>query len=381
MSGQVDALARLLWVVTPAAIGRRWRSLGDRLTDGIYLVQWRAAGAAAPAAAVLVGLLAANLHEGPTITTSRVIMAAVAVVGAFGVGLGVWLTCGYAIGYYLWAEQVGGFRLSVLERWFGGPGAFAYAVLLVWLLAAAIGMVTLAVRVDLRARGWEERLGSSATRAVVVVTAAVAAYFVTKAMPVLVRPIFVWRGRDPTADAVVPIQSDWWIIVLAVAVAVAVRLVVERAAGARVVDAVVEVSDRLRAGAARPSWFATPGFRLVAMALLITFLLAPLLENLVQAAITLAAVAVLLLARNAVANLGPVRALVVVPLFVRYGIAIAASWFVTSFVLGLEARNDRLRTDSFLIGLIAVVASLALFLLATAPQDDHAAQPVSEDAR
>ena len=378
MTGLVASLVRTWWVALPAAVGRRWRSLGDRLTDGIYLVHWPPVGAVAPVAAAIVGLSVASLHDGPAITTSRLLMAAVVVVGAFGVGLGVWLTVGYAVGYYLWAEPVGGFSLTAAERWLGRPGAFLYAVLLVWLLAVAVGMVTLAVRVDLRARGWEDRLGSMATRSAVVVTTGIATYFVTKAMPVLVRPVFVWRGRDPTAEAVVPIQDDWWIVVVAALAATAARLALERPTSERVIDAVVDVSDQLRSGASAAGSVLTPGLRLAAMAALLTFLLAPLLENLVQAAITLVAVMALLVARGALARSGPIRSLVVVPLLVRYGIAVVASWFVTDFVLGLEARNDRFRTDSFVIALISVLASLAVFLVATAP-NDHGLDPPGTD--
>lgn len=369
MSDLFALLCRTWWVALPTAVGRRWRSLGDRLTDGIYLVHWPPVGALAPVAAAAVGLAVAALHDGPAITTSRVLMAAVVVVGAFGVGLGVWLTSGYAVGYYLWAEPVGGFSLTLVERWLGRPGAFLYAVLLVWLLAVAVGMVTLAVRVDLRVRGWEDRLGLMPTRLAVVVTAGIATYFVTKAMPVLVRPIFVWRGRDPSAEAVVPVQTDWWIVVAAVLVATGLRLALERPSSTRVADAVVDVSERLRSSATTPGPAVAPALRVVAMASLLTFLLAPLLENLVQAAITLVAVLALLMARNALTRWGPIRSLVVVPLLVRYGIAVVASWFVTDFVLGLEARNDRFRTDSFVIALISVLASLAVFLVATAPND------------
>jgi hypothetical protein len=117
---------------------------------------------------------------------------------------------------------------------------------------------------------------------------------------------------------------------------------------------------------------------MVAMAVLLTFLLAPLLENLAQAAITLVAVLALLVARTALARWSPIQSLVVVPLLVRYGIAVVASWFVTDFVLGLEARNDRFRTDSFVIALISVLASLAVFLAATVPTD-HQLDPTGTE--
>jgi hypothetical protein len=361
------ALGHMWWIRLPSIVARRSHSLADRLTDGIYLVGWPVIGALAPLVAGLAGLIAPTIH-GPAITSSRLAMAMVAVAGTFGAGLGAWVTAGYVIGYYLWAEPVTNFNPTFVERWLGAPGSFLQAVLLVWLLAATGAIIALGVRLDLRARGWERRLGPPVTAIAYLATVGAVTYFITKAMPILVRPVFVWNGDQPRAEAVVPIQTDWWVVVVSAMAAAVLRLWLERLAPTEpVARAVREVSGALGASQGAGSPRVRAGLALAGSALVVTFLLAPLFENVAQAAIVFMVVMAMLAGRAVLARLPQVRSMAAVPLVVRYGAAIIASWFATDFVLGFQASNDRFRTDSFVIALSAVIASLAIFMVATAP--------------
>jgi hypothetical protein len=93
--------------------------------------------------------------------------------------------------------------------------------------------------------------------------------------------------------------------------------------------------------------------------------------NVIHAVIVFAVVVLLLIGRGALARTRFARAFGAVALFGRYGLAVVASWLVTEQILGLKAVNDRFRTDSFVVALIAVVVSLGLFMSATASRRCH----------
>ena len=146
----LTSLAWFWWVDLPALVGRAWRSLGDRMTDGIHLMSWPLAGAGAPFVAIAVGLVAARLQDGPTITTSRVLMAAVAAAGTFGFGLGLVVAIGYAVGTRV-GPDLHGTQVDPLS--FAGRAATPFESY-VWLEAlVALRMKSLAIHSAGRANG------------------------------------------------------------------------------------------------------------------------------------------------------------------------------------------------------------------------------------
>ena len=368
---RAPGLARRAWIDLPVLVSRWWFALGNGLTDGVHLLRWPRIAALAPVVALVIGLVLPSLHEAPAFTTSRIVMAVLIAVGVTSVQLGAWLWLGYAASFL--ARGDGGFRLkSALETWLGTPSALAMALFLVWLFAVGAGLAVLSVRIDLRRRGWDERFGLVTTRGLYLVAVAGVAFFLTKAMPILVRPLFVWRGQNPPATAVVPVQADWWIIVLVALVAGSIRLVVEaRSIHEHVIGAVDELSRRLVPPG--PTGFSRwpTGLRVAVTALGMTFLVAALIENVLHAAAVAVFFAAVLLLRKVIVEQGRLTTLGAVPVLFRFLIGVLASWVISRVALGFSTATTlgftRFTSDSFVTALIAVCLSLAVFLVLMAP--------------
>ncbi len=371
-TASLRGVERTLWIDFPAVVSRAWFALGNGLTDGVHLLRWQGVGTWAPISALAVGLALPLLHDGPVFTASRISMVALIVIGVAGVQLGFWAWAGYAISHMVTRPDVNRFK-DFFEAWLGTPGSTLVVLMLTWLFTVGTGMAILSVRMDLRRRGWDVRYGPSITGALYLVVVGGVVFFLTRATPVLVRPVFTWPGGTVPADAVVPVQSDWWILVLAALISGLLRLWLERRCiHERVIGAIGELALRLTRPkdnllARWPVWA-----RIAVPAAGLTFLVASLIENLIEGAAVLMFFGGVLTLRRAIVENGWLGSLGAVPILFRFLIGIVSTWAITRIALGFGIIRigtlTRFNTDSFLIALVGVCLSLGVFIVLMAPR-------------
>lgn len=214
-----------LWVRFPLLTARWWPGAGIVLGDGHYLSRWPVIALLAQPLAWAGGVTAGSLHDGRTYTYSMVIMCALTAAGQFGACLGLWATLGYAVGdlFLNRAPRPDGFLTVTV------PDLLSYVLLglLTVLLPVAVlwarrNMPVIA-RLPASLLPWMDGLCAA-------VVAAAGAFAWTKALPLLIQPVFTWRGEQPEEIAVAPLRDWWWILVVATAWAAIARVVAEHEA-------------------------------------------------------------------------------------------------------------------------------------------------------
>lgn len=358
----MDSLTALWWERLPNLGNRVSRLLGAALGEGVYLTAWPRFAALAPAAALLFGIASGWLRLGGELvfTQSHAVIAAAIALGLVAAQLGALFTVGYALGdLLLWRHP--GFHLSgFLDRiYLLGGLLVVYAALA--MLAAG---VPLAVRA-LRAQMPMPSAGAADARVVLDTLlggglAASLTYFYVQALPMLIRPLFVWQGSSPSVDSVAPAQRHIWVFVLVAFVVGAVRVLVEYGAGLLDPGGIERRAAAL--DAAGPSlWTRLPAIvRVVIAAVIGTGVLGGLLLNWLEAAFLFAG----LVAVNAVRILLPERlpawprTVERVPAILRFPAALGLSYLLSSWIV-----SGRLSGQSFLPliwGLLAALLCMAL---------------------
>lgn len=237
-----------LWAFLPGRIWPRAPTLGLMSADGGWLRARSGLGLAVPAVAFLLGFYRGAWRPVEQVTYGYSLAWAciLLMVALAGCGVAIWLWLGFVVGDLLIFDHppLGGFSQSVsLGEQIRGlliPHFVSYV-----LLAALIVGTPL---VALLARGALSGLLTSvarSTRAWLAAAAAAGAAGIhaalwTQAYPLLIRPLWTWRGRSrsPDAAAIAPIQDHALIIGVAAAVAAAISaylsiVALERIAGHR----------------------------------------------------------------------------------------------------------------------------------------------------
>lgn len=378
----MDTLTTLWWERLPNLGNRLSRMLGAALGEGVYLTAWPRFAALAPAAALLFGLAAGWLRLGGDLvfTQSYVVIAAAIGLGLVAAQLGALFTVGYAFGdLLLWRNP--GFHISgFMDRvqLFGGL-LIVYAALA--MLAAGVPLAVRALRAQMSLPS-----GRAADARVVLDIliggglAASFTYFYVQALPMLIRPLFVWQDMSPSVDSVAPAQRHIWVFVLVAFVVGAARVLVEYGAG------LLDPGGIGRRAAALdvpgPSlWTGLPALvRIVVAAVIGTGVLGGLLLDWVEAGLLFAGLVVVHAVRILLPERLPAwpRTVERIPAILRFPAALGLSYLISSWIV-----SGRLSGQSFLPliwGLLAALLCMALAFPAgsEAPPATASARPAAE---
>lgn len=237
-------IARLWFETLPLLAGRAHPQMGALLAEGRYLLAWPGLASIAPAVALVVGLLVGADSEGkllvfafsPTALFTGLAMGAVAPL------LGVLFVLGFALthAFYTCPRFPDNGCTMKGEVWTGTfPEPTTGAALAITYLVFA----ALVVSLPLTATAVASRIGPTRAgprwvglRAIVgAAVAAVLAYAFAEALPLLIRPLWVWNNLtlpdEPTLAALKWAPALAGFAALAVAARVGVQHLAEREAG------------------------------------------------------------------------------------------------------------------------------------------------------
>jgi hypothetical protein len=190
--------------------------LSTVLADGLYLCAWPAIGGSAPALALLFGFLVGWLRFAPgeTYTFSIVTMGLMLALGGMSAALGGWLLLGYVVGDFFLFQHVPQYGATFLDTFIriGVPLFISYALLALLLVAIPLAAHGLRRQTVSRLKLPRVAVMSIAAGVEAVIQAALVFIWV-QATPSLIRPLYVWQGRNPPADAIQPLQRQGWILV------------------------------------------------------------------------------------------------------------------------------------------------------------------------
>lgn len=217
----ISRLNQIWWEQIPIRLAKLSQTLAVLMADGFYLSAWPKVGALSPIVAFLIGLGAGWLHPEVTYTYTLSIAMILMAIGNFGAGLGSISCLGYSLGdFFLFSH-------SSTESSFLG-----FLQLRLPLLISYILLASLMVSIPTISRGLRQLTIPNLDRkfpqlskpqqnimiAIAGITQAVfQGFFVyawTQAVPILIRPIFTWRGRGIDVAAIQPLQERGNILVI-----------------------------------------------------------------------------------------------------------------------------------------------------------------------
>lgn len=372
----MNAVLQILWLRIPLRTARWWPGAGIALGDGHYLTRWPLAALLAGPACAAVGLLFGSLHPGETYTFSLLTMIALAVIGQGGAALGVWATVGYAAGDFFLHDDAVFERISSGGQIFtvGLPALLSYVLL--GLLTVVAPMTVLGWRSMVLHTG---RLPLRLLRVAEPVAAGLAAgfgaYVWEKVVPLLIRPVFVWPGGQPSVNAIAPLQQWGWILVLTVMAAAVGRVFLDRRAltGKTLAFAQILWAGLLSELAKGPRGGVQGSLRAGLGAAGITFLMSGLIGSYLETVVVFAFFTGLLLARRFLLVGAPAvaAALARVPFAVRCGVGLLGGYLVARVVVA----QFWTQTQSFWPVLAGTCAAIAVVTLLTLPAPERGKTP------
>jgi hypothetical protein len=238
-------MAWLWWVYLVLAARRLAEGLATALADGLYLVVWPPLAFLLPPLGALLGFAIGATHPGyvTTVTESLPLLLLLVVLGTLSAHLGLAFLAGYVLGDVLLFNLE---RLALLPGAVGkvlaagDPPAAAVALAVdlgsYWLpLVIQYGLMALPLttfpvlaKTLLRSLSGLALLGpwvgSAAAAAVHAALTFALVYFWTQSIPLLIRPLFFWRGESPAVAAVAPAQTHGVVIAAVAVVASVVRM-------------------------------------------------------------------------------------------------------------------------------------------------------------
>lgn len=357
----MGTLIALWWERLPV-LGNRWsRTFGVALGEGVYLTAWPRIAAFAPAAALMLGIAAGWLRFGgeQVFTQSHAVLGIAIALGLIAVQLGVLFTLGYAFADLVFARDHGFNADSLTDRFLLVAGLLIVYLALVGLAAG----MPLAVRM-LRAQSSLPANASPDTRVITDMIlggffAATLTYVYVQALPMLIRPLFIWQGASPSIDSVAPAQRHAWVFVLIALVITPARVLAEYAACVIDSSAIARRAGLL--DVPTPERWRFPGVaRVVVSSLIGTAVLGGLITSWKEATVLFGG----LLAVNAFRTILPPRVpawprfVTRVPMLVRLPLALALSFLAAYLILG-----ERLHGSSFLPLVWALLAGLLMVAL------------------
>jgi hypothetical protein len=239
-AGAATRVTWLWWVSLVLAARRLSTGLATILADGLYLVAWPGLAAVASPLALLLGGALGATHPGYDLAFSESVplLLLIVVLGTFSGHLGLLFLAGYALGDFFLFDRQGQLllirvravdpSLALLQNLtrVRVPLLIQYGLMALPLVAYPVMTKSL-----LRTMTFLTRLGEQgAFVASAVLHGAITfalVYFWTQSVPLLIRPLYTWRGASVEAAAVVPVQQLGPALAAAAVVASVVRLALQ----------------------------------------------------------------------------------------------------------------------------------------------------------
>ncbi|HLL65742.1 MAG TPA: hypothetical protein VK453_08330 [Micromonosporaceae bacterium] len=378
-----------LWVGLPLRVRRISAGLAVATVDGLYLAARPLIGLLAPIVAFVGGFVVGAFHPGFDIifTEALWLLMLVAAIGAASGAVGLYLTVGFALGDLTLGDHPSrtyqSYVTSPVEAFAGQYGSLLLSYLLLAMLAVGVPIAAKSLAAEFMLPTSTPR----ALRAIVAIVTVIATtgllvYVWLQSTPLLVRPVFVWTGTQPTVEAMAPAQqSGAWVITFAVLAGTARSVVqltsaanmggagADPAAGTRLPGRMDELEARFRT--AQPvvpllSRLPLPA-RLVIRAAFLTLILSGLYAAYWHALLTFV---VLLAAQFLAAFLGTrapagyARRMNRVPRLIRLLLVIVPVYLVGTLVMGYFLRRAPLSFLPFLI--LTILSAVLMSLLSPA---------------
>jgi hypothetical protein len=364
----VNRTMQLLWLRLPLRVARLWPLLGVVLADGRYLVRWPVASVAMGPAALFFGVLVAGVQRlvtGPfdfvVFTASVVVVIVFAVIGQLAASIGLWAALGYSL--VCVAVNIASGQTTDALHTAGLLAGSLDVVLVLVLLTSVIPVVVGGVRAAIRRLpdrvvAWCEPCGAA-------VAAAMAIWGWTSVAPLLIRPLYVWTVGAPTYEAMAPLQEQGIFVVFLGGIAATARVILERRAlvGSTLWLSQVVTAGLVQVAARRANSVHRSVIRAVVAAAGITFFLAGVISNLVEAVGTLLFLSAVFVARHLLQNSPPAALgwLFRIPTIVRLVVGLLITWVLCQFIVGMLWNS----TQSFLPVLAATCIGAAIITLIT----------------
>lgn len=364
----MSRLWRWWWLDVPVWLERR-SVVGSAfaIREGAYLTTIPALATVLPPGSLLLGVLAALSRAGgrtDVFTESLFIVVLGLALGLCATLLGLLFTTAFSIVDFLLMDH------SLLaSSSFGGILAGRAGLLLSY-----VGLLLICTGVPLLVAIFRTAVGSTAslagTRGIATMIAMVALFggastlLVVNAVPVLVRPYYVWQGSSPSVQAIVSVQGRSWLVALFAALIVGLRTLVEiraldRRGGAVLSDAILLQSRMSSLGENRAKGTHTTTNVMVGRALLSGLVVSGLVGSLVAFIVfCLVFLAIDLVRLRVLPRLSPFTAIQRIPALLRLALALLLSaawswWYLPSRLFG----------TTFTPLLVAIGVSLLIFAL------------------
>lgn len=234
----LDALAGRLsdwwWARLPLLVLRLFTRVAVAMVDGLYLAAWPRVGALAPPLALLAGLALGWGHWTFDIAFSEslLILCLAAALGVLSAHLGLLFTIGFAVGDFFLADTP--WTSLRFANW--GQALFLKHLVqvrvplliqysLMAMLTVNIPLVTKSLLAQFRPpASWPRpprlllaTIGHGLLTYVLV-------YFWAQTVPLLIRPLFTWRGAMPVYAVMAPLQENSIRVIVVALIASVVRM-------------------------------------------------------------------------------------------------------------------------------------------------------------
>ncbi|MGQ0609401.1 MAG: hypothetical protein ACT4OQ_13205 [Chloroflexota bacterium] len=397
---RTDELIRLWSIAIPRRIESWAPRVADAFADGAWTAIWPRVTAYAPIVAFVIGLVVSVAlpflpADFSSVTYPRVwsellwFMVLVSAAGILHGTAGIGLLAGVVVGdvlRLLAAAALGGW---VPWSYLSDNPLFAILTVIGLSLITYLLLAIPAVTLPMVARAFAERtplrrMSSLRNRMIAragiyLLAAGLLTFFWTRAVVVLIRPVYTWRVGSPTIGGIEAVQFGWEWIVGAAVVAVLARvvlqeLVVRRSAKAGRIGALqIQRWDGAAPGAFWDRIGAVPRLGLIAAT--VTLLLAGTYEHPVDAALVLAIAALVGAWRMGLIQptAGWAQTVERVPAIGRLVIAGVIGYTLARVVVELLYSTNSLRI--VLVGILLIVAVFALLFPTRAVLRERPAAP------
>ncbi len=370
MKAAAGNLANLWWIQLPHLVRRVAARPLQIMVDGLYLTVWPAIAAILPPLALLVGFALGGWHLGfqEVFSESWIVLSLAVVLGVLSGHLGVMFLVGYALGDFFLFHSEWTFRNSFISHLIRVriPLLIEYGLLA--FMTTGIALATKGLLAQLRPpRSVPRQVRAALAIAGHLLLTVLFVYLWMQVVPILIRPVFTWRGGTPSVAAMVILQRQGTPLLIIAGAASLARMVMQQQIAAR-----SEWRARLDASEAAlnevepvtPLSAAIPAVGRVALtSLWATLMLAGMVEAWWDGLILLAVITVLQLARARLLKADVIlpwaRLVRRIPLPLR----LAAGVIVTSVVARAVLGPALLRTNSFRPILLLTLFALITFYL------------------
>lgn len=216
-------ISRLWWVSLPLSSRRLSMKIPHILLDGFYLNIWPIISAFGPIIVMLLGFITGWLHPDfkDVFSESIPLLMLITILGTLSANFGFSFLIGFVVGDIFLGQTYQKLLLSPVR--FGLPLLIEYAVMVMLIIKLPITIKMLVAELKIPGIGLKARFIISALLHVLLTGLLV--YFWTQAVPVLIRPMFTWRGSIPSIQAMAPLQQNGMIIVMTAMTTSAFRMV------------------------------------------------------------------------------------------------------------------------------------------------------------